>query len=536
MKLNKIASLLIIPLLGGCSATEVYKTSKKSIVDIEGKVDNYIEMASNKPLQMQTLPVVKMQGAYLGAVGRRLYNGDALPSRFEGATGITVKTRVPVNIGNILSMIGDITKIPVDRQFSSKFDDINSESIPLNIANKLNEVANGSDAALSSKLSTQREMQLDYTGSLSGLLNMVALNYDLSWKFEQGRIVFSDEETKTFEISLLPGKYSTSNTVGSESEGGESNSGGDESTLSFDVELDFWKDIDSNMKIILSDKGSYSISTSTSSVTVRTSPSNMKRVNNYISSLNSQLEKQVTIDVAVYTVSTSDVSNLSLSLQALLKRNGGVLGSINSSFAASDGTPSISGFLNGDGDQNNQVLLNLLAESGKVSVVTSAAVTTMSGQPAPLKVGNDRAYISEIGTVLGQTSTTNNASTSTVTTGFLMNLLPKIGRDGKIFLRYGITMSSLVGKNDGFDQAKVGDTIIQLPNVDSTTFVQSSMLKNGSTLVLAGYEQKRNETSDQGIGSPKFKLLGGQQSGLGKRDIKVICITPRIIDVKGSNK
>ncbi|EDX39157.1 outer membrane lipoprotein BfpB [Escherichia coli 101-1] len=542
--MRRIGLYLMLPALTACSGTDIYNKSLKDVNQILDDSALQMKKSRNISLFKNTDLVNRNKGIYLGHKEVQTFHGDPLPGRFESSNGVTLRTNIPMGLDNIIALIQDATKIPVEKNFkrsnvgaatnanviSDNLNKATGDTAERSGTNILNLIVNSSTGNM--------QMDIDYTGPLSAFLDKIALNYDLFWTYEHGRLVFSTEETKSFSISVLPSVYTTKNTISSDSSGSGSGSGSGSSSSSSDsqldvsVSLDVWKDIEESIKLILGDEGTYTLSTSTSSVIVRTSAQNMKRVSEYIQKLNKQLERQVTIDVAVYSVSTSDVSNLSMSLQALLTRNGGVLGSITSNFPAASGTPTITGFLNGNGNSNNQVLLNLLATSGKVSVVTSAAVTTMSGQPVPLKVGNDRTYVSQIGTVMGQTSTTSSASTSSVTTGFLMNLLPSVGEDGNILLQYGITISSLVGSNDGFDQATVNGTIIQLPNVDSTTFVQSSLLKNGNTLILAGYEQKRNEISDSGLGKPGFKLLGGSRNGKDSREIKIISITPRIIDVK----
>ncbi|EOX7395783.1 secretin N-terminal domain-containing protein, partial [Enterobacter quasiroggenkampii] len=316
--------------------------------------------------------------------------------------------------------------------------------------------------------------------------------------------------------------------------GGNSTGSGGSSTgsqsLNIDLTLDFWQDLEKNLKIIIGNRGTFNISTSTSSVVVQTTPSNMERVADYIDELNKELIRQVTVNVVVYSVNTTDSNNLAMSLKGVLSSGGKVLGALSNDFAVAN-SPTLSGFINGDQDTNNSVIMNLLASAGKVSIVTSASVTTMSGQPVPLQVGNDRTYVSEIGTTLGQTASTSTVSTSSISSGFSMNLLPRVMDNGNVLLQYGINISSLAGSNNGFEAVTVSGTTIQLPNVDQRTFVQSSLLRNGSTLVLAGYEQQRDETADQGVGRPDFKLLGGGKRSTNERNVIVICITPTVINV-----
>ncbi|EFA7355860.1 hypothetical protein C4O41_005026 [Escherichia coli] len=384
-------------------------------------------------------------------------------------------------------------------------------------------------------------MSVNYTGPLSVFLNKIASHFDLSWQYIDGQILISGYEARVFSISTLPNKVQSSNSITSSDSGSSSSSGSGSGssigstnqTITLDVSYDFWKDLDSELKMLIGNDGEYYVSQSTSSVLVKTSPSMMRKVAEYLDNQNKKLERQVSVDVQVYSVSVDDTSQFSLTLNALLKRNGGIFGSVNSNFSSATGT-TLTGFWNSDGNKDNSALISALESTGNVSTVTSSVVTTMSGQPVPVLVGNERTYISEVGTTLNNNTSTTSATTDTITSGFLMNLLPRIMDNGNILLQYNITLSSLVGANNGFENVTVGGTTIQLPDIDKRSFIQSSMLKNGSTLVLAGYEQKRNEVADQGVGSPGFKLLGGKRNGSKSREIMVICITPRVIDVGGS--
>lgn len=548
--------LIFLLFISSCT-TKQYQRSERNINNSMNQTNKALSSAKNEKAKIDTNNIQISKGIYLANQSTKNIHGDPLPARFETNQGFTLVSGIPLKLDNILKLISDATGIPTikakvtDSILQNSTGAISAEKVSQTLSKAVGDGDNTNDSFFDSLVNYTVDahlMDINYKGALSEFLDKVSANYDIVWKYRDGKLQFLSEDVRTFNIATLPSKITANNSVGGSGSGGSGSAGsssgggsggnssgsGSSSTgsqsLNIDLTLDFWQDLEKNLKIIIGNRGTFNISTSTSSVVVQTTPSNMERVADYIDNLNKELIRQVTVNVVVYSVNTTDSNNLALSLKGALSSGGKVLGALSSEFAVAN-SPTLSGFINGDQDANNSVIMNLLASAGKVSIVTSASVTTMSGQPVPLQVGNDRTYVSEIGTTLGQTASTSTVSTSSISSGFAMNLLPRVMENGNVLLQYGINISSLAGSNNGFESVTVSGTTIQLPNVDQRTFVQSSLLKNGSTLVLAGYEQQRDETADQGVGRPDFKLLGGGKRSTNERNVIVICITPTVIDV-----
>lgn len=547
-----VAIIPLITLITSCS-TDIYKNANKNYNEDKSIAEKHLSSSTNESIARDTSVVRILDKLYIGSRSTDSLHGEPLPVGLEGANGVSLSSGIPLKLGNIIDLLQRSTGLSIVKKdyvvppsvaTSGAVNETEAKKISDELSKALGEKNENLQGGLQSLLdlnASKNTMSVNYTGPLSVFLNKMASHFDLSWQYIDGQILISGYEARVFSISTLPNKVQSSNSITSSDSGSSSSSGSGSGssigstnqTMTLDVSYDFWKDLDSELKMLIGNDGEYYVSQSTSSVLVKTSPSMMRKVAEYLDNQNKKLERQVSVDVQVYSVSVDDTSQFSLTLNALLKRNGGIFGSVNSNFSSATGT-TLTGFWNSDGNKDNSALISALESTGNVSTVTSSVVTTMSGQPVPVLVGNERTYISEVGTTLNNNTSTTSATTDTITSGFLMNLLPRIMDNGNILLQYNITLSSLVGANNGFENVTVGGTTIQLPDIDKRSFIQSSMLKNGSTLVLAGYEQKRNEVADQGVGSPGFKLLGGKRNGSKSREIMVICITPRVIDVGGS--
>jgi len=426
---------------------------------------------------------------------------------------------------------------------------------------------------------TKAAMKVDFEGSLSQFLSQVEAHFNVTWEYSAGEIRLYRDVTRTYTVHALPSSIDLQSTLSadSSSQGGSGSTGGGANTgsnqkVNSSVSIEIWKDVTAAVNGIVGTYGHVTTAVSTGTITVTAPPQIISRVQRYLDGQNARLNKQVAVSVQVLNVDIKNADNYSFDLQGILQRGaqyGFTFGSLGGAISALPGvasgvaanataTPATpanpygnmasavktgSGMSFGVVNPNSALagtngVIQALSTAGRVTIRTTASVTTLNGVPAPLQVANTRGYVKDVsisdGTTTGSSTGTTRTQldTATVTTGFSLSLLPRINPDGDgLLMQFGINISELNGANNGFDNFTTpdGTETVQLPNINSRNFVQQAFVPNGATLVLSGFEQNTHNATKTGVGSPGFFGLGGSQSGQTERNVVVIMMTPVVL-------
>ena len=372
-------------------------------------------------------------------------------------------------------------------------------------------------------------MRINYDGSLKNLLNTVCEYFGMGWEYDQlsGKIEIARLQTKSFNLAVAPGniKYESTITNKSQTSGGSSDSssmeGVSQTTRTSDsvsqtsqtnrarFEGNVWKDTEKAISAMLSKDGRVVISEAAGMVTVTDTATVLRRVGNYITSLNTKMGRQVALAVKVWALEINRNADVGFDIESVLKAG-------QSSFSLLGGQPysTISGagtltaaILDGNW-KDTSLMLRALKQRGRTTLLTSGSGIVMNNQALPVQVVKRDTYLAGI----SSTTTENSMQTSELTpgevsTGFSMTVIPHIMNNRKAILQYNITLSSL----DSMDEFTSGDLTIQLPQVSTRSFSQRVKMKCGQTLVLAGFEQESDQQS-KGIGIS----AGGHSQNYGK--------------------
>lgn len=526
MRMHHFSIAVLALLLAGCASTVLDPVINERV----DQAHSQIELA-RQPAPGRQDPLEVTDSVWLGDVAVPLKSGSPLPDKWLHEDSIALRSDNPLGLNQLIGIISSQTHIPVRltdgaSELDSGASSQSSSPVPPGMAG----APSGSSAGGSSSGTLPPGMLLSFQGPLPDLLDMITSYFNVYWSYDGSSLTISRYQTRTFALDALPGSISVTAPSSTGATGAAAGSAQAQPLAT--ANIDIWEDIRHTIADMVGQEGSVNISQSSGTVVVSTTGDRMERIAAFVQEENRRLSRQVAVTIELYTVSVTDNESYGLdSLNLALNMSGNVL-DIGKITGVSSGADSAAGsmaftILNPGAFRGTTGLLQALSTLGKATRVAQIPVTTLNNRPANQRIAVDQAYVSEVSSTTSADTVTTDVTTDTVTTGISVSILPRLMADNRILLQYALAQGALLQLKD----FPAGSNTVQLPETQGLSFSQQVMLKDGATLVLAGFDQSDASSDGRGVGRPLTWALGGSTSSSRTRQIVVIAITPREIVV-----
>lgn len=365
-----------------------------------------------------------------------------------------------------------------------------------------------------------------WQGKLSNLLDQIADRFDAQWTYTGKAIQLSQHVTRTYMLHSLAGVIGIGGSVKTGST--NTDSGLPQQSVDTITKLSMWEEIQKSMESIIGTKARSSFSPATGTITVSGYPSAVKQAEDYLRMQNKLRLRRVAIETRVLSVNLRKDFENRLDMDLIFKEafNGQGFRFTTAPDVQSPGGQLITGgvlsALPGGATQGSAAFtikaLNVIADD--VTVEHTGSLVTLSDQPAPLQVATKRDYVKRVSASTVDAGTTTSIEPGTIDIGLTMNVLPRVIEQDRIMLRVALGITDLVALTNFTS----GDSTVQLPEVETTGFLQNAVLQSGETLVLAGFERQNAQERASGVGAAWNMLMGGAQTYGKGREMRVLLI------------
>lgn len=377
-----------------------------------------------------------------------------------------------------------------------------------------------------------------WKGALDGFLDNITTRLGLSWRYEEGRIVIYYLDTRNFPVlfmdsqagftsKTISGTTSSTGSSGGGSSGGISGDNNTSQSTDMAIKSNLYGDVSATVKAILT-PGVGRMNLSAGVLTVTDTSRVLSQIGRYIDDRNRELNRQVVLNVQIYSVESRRSDQLGIDWDAVLSL-GSVKATFTSAFTNANDAIASGGAMIVDGKgAGTKALVKALSEQGNVSVATQSSSLTTNLSAVPIQVALQQDYISDVTSEQTANVGSSVSSTrSTITTGFNMTVLPYLmPASSSMQLQFSVNMSD----DPTMRTVPQGEkSSVELMKTRLKTFTQRVNMKSGQTLILSGYEQLNNTADHQGVGSPRFFGMGGGSGGTKNRTQLVMFVTPIIL-------
>lgn len=300
---------------------------------------------------------------------------------------------------------------------------------------------------------------------------------------------------------------------------------------------DFWSELKSAIQGLVGAEGGRKVivQPQASVVVVVAMPDELRLVEGYLKTIQSNLQRQVVIEAKVIEVNLADGFQTGINWAALAESSSGksaLFGQTGGSSAFTQGFSESAGnsgnltpgqFLPNGLDaaafggmfslalnfKDFQAFVEMLESQGDVQVLSSPRISTVNNQKAVIKVGSDEFFVTDISSDTNTGTTTTSSTDITLTpffSGIALDVTPQIDPNGQITLHIHPTVSEVVDQNKQINVFGVNQSI---PVAFSTVRESDSVVhaSSGQLVVIGGLMQE-NTTKDE-AGVPVLSKLPG---------------------------
>ncbi len=282
-------------------------------------------------------------------------------------------------------------------------------------------------------------------------------------------------------------------------------------------------------------------------VTVTGTPRQLRRVQQYLSSLSNQVKQQVMIDVKILSVTLNNDKKTGIDWSQLYGLQNFTINSLlmsqknMSSWKSEGGKITEAKFAPGTRPSNAKMfdlrgqatindIIKFLKTQGSVKTVSNPKVMTLNNQPALISVGKELFYKTRSSTSSDNAngSTTTNETIDSVFAGILLDITPEVDKRGMITLK----INPSITETDG--PIEKSGTRTMPPDLIRRQISTVIKVKNGSHAILGGLIS----TAESHVHS-KVPLLGDipligeafkREYKVKRTEELVVIITPRIVN------
>ena len=395
--------------------------------------------------------------------------------------------------------------------------------------------------AFQQPVTSVNSIEMAWDGTLAGFLDDVTSRLGISWAYRDGAVVIERFVTESFELSAFGGTqdYKMALTGGNSGSSGNAGTTGSASStldLAEGGKMAALESLKQSIEgVIGKTGGSVILNEGTGRFFVTATKEVMGRVRDIIKAEDAALQRQAHIQFDIYSVISDDNDekgvDWSVVYQGLTSSWGATIKSPTTLTGSSAAAMGISIIAGGSGATSgrfggSKAVLNLLNQVGTSAMYRPVSMIAMNRQWARKTNLKVDGYVSETtpSTASSAGSGAPGLKTSSITTGDKFMVQPAILDNGSIMLKFGVSLTELLGLFDV--TAGSGDTLqkVQTPVTSGTDDQGTIRLLPGEAMVVTGLSRRLSSQDRRTLGDGTPVALGGSRKDGFKREEFLIVV------------